>query len=85
MRLFPFADNLALSALSSEEGSIYLRDVVGRQQVFVQLEEVVHMLVQPEEGRVASRSLKMLHDARGHAVALERVRHLGQHHVTVIM
>jgi hypothetical protein len=65
--------------------SNYLRDVVRRQQVFVQLEEVVHMLVQPEEGRIASRSLEVLHDARRNAVALKRVRHFGQHHVTVVV
>jgi hypothetical protein len=51
----------------------------------VQPEEVVYMLVQPEEGRIASRSLKVLHDARGHAVTLKRVRHFGQHHVTVVV
>jgi hypothetical protein len=46
--------------------SAHLFPCVRRQQVLVQLEQVVDVLVQPEEGRIARRSLEVLHDARRH-------------------
>merc|ERR1719154_83183 len=80
---FQFAFNFHFCQVNSREADFFFS--IGRQRVFVVFENIIHVLVQTEKGRISSSCFEMFHHTRRKIEYTLRVRLASKKNMCFIM